>query len=395
MMIPDRMRTAGGFVAGVALAWAIACGAAPAADWTLVDRSLASRRVEIARLDERGLTLSDGTVLGLDAVVDLRRERPREAARDGGLVLHRADGQRWLGRPLGIDGAYLRWDGEGIGGLRAAPEQIRGIARGGVALPASGPRDRVILLNGDQVEGVVLDLTAEHLLLQTSGGASIPVAWETLAAAVFAGVGAATPPEGTGWRLELVDGSVVDVEQFAVADGRGSARPVDGEAAFEVASDRLVGAERLGGAALWLESLPPSLAEHAPYLGDASGEAWQSVSAAGGDVAQGQAARRGIAVRPRSSLAWIVPEGYARVRTGYALAGEGRYADVTVRVLVDGRTVHEEARLRPGAVGGVVDAPVSPGAEVRFEVDYGAHLDVQDRLIWIDAALLREDAGRQ
>jgi hypothetical protein len=98
----------------------------------------------------------------------------------------------------------------------------------------------------------------------------------------------------------------------------------------------------------------------------------------------------GIGVHSRSKLVFAVPDAYPVFRTQYAIAGDLPYADVTVRVFLDDRLVHEQVNTRAGKLSPALVVDLEGAKRVTLEVDFGENFDVQDRLNWIEPAFLRE-----
>ena len=84
---------------------------------------------------------------------------------------------------------------------------------------------------------------------------------------------------------------------------------------------------------------------------------------------------------------------YAAFRTQYAIANDTKtqYADVIVRIKVDGKTVHEQEHVRADALSPLVIVDIPKAArQLTLEVDYGDANDTQDHFNWIEPALLRQ-----
>jgi hypothetical protein len=62
---------------------------------------------------------------------------------------------------------------------------------------------------------------------------------------------------------------------------------------------------------------------------------------------------------------------------------------VTVRVKLDDQVVHEQQNVRAGALSPVVLVDLGEAKELTLEVDFGANIDSEDRLNWIEPALLK------
>jgi hypothetical protein len=88
-------------------------------------------------------------------------------------------------------------------------------------------------------------------------------------------------------------------------------------------------------------------------------------------------------------LSWPIDPSVLAFRTQYAIDGDQPYADATIRIKLDGKVVHELQSLRSGVVSPVIELETHGARTITLEVDYGANADVQDRINWIEPALLR------
>jgi hypothetical protein len=101
---------------------------------------------------------------------------------------------------------------------------------------------------------------------------------------------------------------------------------------------------------------------------------------------------RGIGVTPRSRITWPLDGrqgGYQTFRTQYAIDGIAPYADVTVRILLDGKVSHEKKNVTAGQLSPVILVPLNNAKSLTLEVDFGGNYNVQDRLNWIEPALVK------
>ena len=92
-----------------------------------------------------------------------------------------------------------------------------------------------------------------------------------------------------------------------------------------------------------------------------------------------------------SRLSWDLDGTFEAVRTRYAIdTGQANtIADVTVRILLDGKVVYEQPHVRAGTLSPVIVVDIKSAMKLTLEVDYGDNMDTQDRLNWIEPALLK------
>ena len=138
--------------------------------------------------------------------------------------------------------------------------------------------------------------------------------------------------------------------------------------------------EQAGGPVVWLSDLVPTLDEQIPYLSAAVPTRANGLSEGSG---------RGFVVHSRSRLSFDVPPGYARFRVRYKIADGASRGEVALRVLLDGKVVHSVDSLTAADKPKAVDLPLNGAETITLEVDYGAGLDVQDEVEWVDPALVK------
>jgi hypothetical protein len=231
--------------------------------------------------------------------------------------------------------------------------------------------------------------------VQAAGGDVSPVPLDAVASVQFA----ATPGSGNaaatagGFRLRLNDGSSVVAADLTLAGGKleialapgGPKRPLD--------LGRVAAIEQVNGPASWLPGRVPSESVFVPFFG--TGQDFPARTDATVDGSRdlrfgGRQFRRAIGVHAYSKLVYPLDGSYAAFRTQYAIAENLRYADVTVRVKLDDRVVHEQQGVRAGALSPVVTVDLGAAKSLTLEVDFGDTYDVQDDLHWVEPALLAE-----
>ena len=79
----------------------------------------------------------------------------------------------------------------------------------------------------------------------------------------------------------------------------------------------------------------------------------------------------------------------------YAVDDRLARADMTVRIKLDDKVVHEKQAVRAGALSPVIVADLAGAKRLTLEVDYGGGTDVQDRLVWLEPALLRRKPAEE
>jgi hypothetical protein len=227
----------------------------------------------------------------------------------------------------------------------------------------------------------------------STGGDATNVPLDSIAAMLFASTAApATNPaaanQSVSFRVTLADGTALSVANPSVQDG---ALKLDSRAGAlaSVPLTTVVSIEQINGPVIWLSSLPPSENVQTPYL-DLSWPARMNANVAGDPIrANGRPVLHGIGVHSYSRISWPIDPSVLAFRTQYAIDGDQPYADVTVRIKLDGKVVHELPSLRTGVTSPIISLETNGARTITLEVDYGANADVQDRVNWIEPAMLR------
>jgi len=191
--------------------------------------------------------------------------------------------------------------------------------------------------------------------------------------------------------LRLGDGSSLPAATLTLAAGKLSADLGDGKPRpFDLS--RVAAIEQVNGPASWLTDRQPAENVYLPYFGTGQDfPARMNLSGDGGRDLRfgGKSFRRGIAVHAYSRLVYPLDGQFAALRLQYAVDERMARADMTVRVKLDDKVVHEKQAVRGGTLSPVIFADLGGAKRLTLEVDYGGGTDVQDRLVWLEPALLR------
>jgi hypothetical protein len=367
-------------------------------DWTLTTSDLHSDRVALKSIDTSGIRTADRTV-GFDQFLQIDRVTNARAA-TGPLTLCLVDGQRVAGDAIDIAGDSLKWKSPVIGEMRVPVRTVSAVVRAGMPLvepPAEARTEDLLQLgNGDQIRGIISDVTPQAISIQpSSGGDATAVPMDSIIAAYFAkkASGAATQPsQDRAFRVTLFDDSRVTARSIAL--DRDTLRlTLDDNSTRELKMSSVRGIEQLNGPVIWLSSLAPMDEVQTPYFGGASQPARMDRTVTGEPIRfNGRDYSRGIGVHSYSRLVFRIDPAFATsgiFRTQYAIDGDQPWADVTVRIKVNDRVAYEKASVKSDAISPVVQLDLSAARTITLEVDYGANYDVQDRFNWIEPALLR------
>jgi len=385
-----------------------AAGAAHASlaqgEWVLIDRDLREEHVELTQLSEGSVMFSDeegrARTTPVSELLAVLHERPPEerAARelpwltqqmemfgpDGELGPEEAEaeefvaslglvnGERWIGSFAGASGASLAWTLGGTVRREAPLERVRAAAIHGPveAEGWEGIEDRVVLQNGDVVEGFVASIDTAVRIETATGEVEVPLDRA-------AGVLLANPPVApAGILVWLADGSVVEATtvEFAltgrVSLGLGSDAP---EAVLPVGATDVLALLFDPGLITGLAVLEPSSISFPPE------RLWGRAPVAGAP------ARLGIAdidMAGPVSVVWELPRPAARLAAVATLPpAMWAWGDCELVVRAGDGTELLRERLRADRPSVEINVPLGGTRRLGIEVASGGGGPVQDRVI--------------
>ena len=260
-------------------------------------------------------------------------------------------------------------------------------------------RDRVLLRNGDVLDGLFNALDAKHVEFEQDRK-PIEIKLDKVAAVALSTDGVdRLKPKGVYARLVLKGDVSSNGTRLTLASANSDGTTLEGKTMFgatvRVPLARVVALYLFQGAAVYLSELKPAKFEYTPYLSD-GGVTWPlAVDAAvtGSDLRLGGSVYDlGLGMHSRSSATYNLEGKYRRFEALVGLDDDtGRDGSVRIRVLGDGK---------PLALGkdGEVDAKQGPLAvnlriegvkELTLEVDFGKRGDVQGHVNWAEARVVK------
>jgi len=317
-----------------------------------------------------------------------KQQKPSKDAPPAPVWLELTDGQRFLGQPItASDEEHVRWRVPDIGEVQASIDHVRSVAYSG-ASPGfdSKAADRLILANGDRLDGFVVALRHDGVEFQPDGQTqSITLPRDRVRAVRLSNPG--TPAsDRAGHLIWLRDGQRVRAMQFDVDEDQVVFTPLFG-AASTVARIPLDQVSRIDiastrGRVIDLVDVPRKVT-------------------AGGEVF-------GVTMRPRvihdarpaalaSSALWLhapvavafdLPEGADRLAFEATL-GDARgtptgWADAQLVVTVAGK---EAARKRLTVKSPTASVNIPAGGRVEVRIESGVNGPVLDRVTLRDAVV--------
>lgn len=380
--------------------------------WTLTTADFQTQSVALRSIDADGVKVAnagqEGGAGGGERVVPFEQfmqlERTGAAggadaaaaakAGEGKFTLYLVGGDRVAGEPVGIQKEQVLWKNPAVGELAIPLTRVAAMTKSGP--PAPGARraeDVVSLANGDAVRGIVGGMTKDAITVKTAAGDPADVPLASVTSVTFATAAGAGDGKARGFRVRLDDGSSLVGSALSggangkveLTLGKDAARPID--------LARVVAVEQVNGPVAFLTSRPPAEDVFVPYLGPAPAHPPTRFNT---DVEGqpffigGRSYSRGIGVHSYSRLVYPLDGNYRAFRVQYGMNDSLDRGDVTVRIKLDDKVVHEQADVRPGRISPVVVVDLGKSKQLVLEVGFGEGIHTQDRLNWIEPALLKE-----
>lgn len=257
-------------------------------------------------------------------------------------------------------------------------------------------QDIVTLSNGDTAAGVFVGCGDGNVTLQADAGPmSIPLASVTRIA--FSSTGAVAADASRAFRIHLSDGTVITAPD-ASTQGEKLNITLAGKNAGMVSLPlaNVLGIEQTNGPVGWLSSRTPTENIQTPYLGGGSHWPAKFDQAVDGSPLSfdGKIYNHGIGVHAYSRLTFAIDPQWSSFRTQFAIESNrdspARYADVTVRLKLDGTEAHKQLHVREGELSPVITLDLRGHSTLTLECDYGDAGDTQAHLNWLEPALLRQ-----
>ncbi len=374
-------------------------GAARGQDWTLTTADFKSEPVTLKSIDDSGVRVvraqSEERVVPADSFLQLDRSRGAGVP-TGKFMLHMSGGDLLGGEPLGIKNDQISWQSAAIGEIQVPLSRLVAITKPGQQPPdLKRTEDTVKLVNGDTVRGIIAGMEEGKISVKAESGDVQAVPIDSIASVWFAAAAGAKAAGERGYRVRLDDGSSIvgpklklDGAKLDLTLGKDNLRSID--------LSRVTGIEQVNGPVSFLTSRTPSESVYIPFLGEPSSLVRIDRSVSGGELmCGGRVFRRGIGVHSFSRLSYPLDGNAAAFRTQYGINDDCPRGDVTVRILLDGKLVHEQPKVRAGTLWPVVTIDLGAAKKLTLEVDYGNGKHVDDHLDWIEPALLREKPPEQ
>jgi hypothetical protein len=262
---------------------------------------------------------------------------------------------------------------------------------------AKRPRDKVVLRNGDTIEGTLNAIGGGNVEVE-AGKKTVKARWNQVAVIALSSELADRPRPATGLAARVVltatersPGGRLTLTSPSLVMGEFRGKTTFG-AVVRVPLERIASLELVGGKVVPLSSLKPSRYEYTPYLDERW--AWSADSnATGRDLRLGSSAYdRGVGTHAPCRLSYALDGAYRRFE---ALVGlddlDGRQGKVRIKVEVDGKAVDlgKKDVLSRATGPWRVAAPVQGARELTLVVEGAGDGPVQAVVNWVQARLVK------
>lgn len=363
--------------------------------WVMTTSDFVSQRIDLISISDDGAVVSvagQQRLIGFDMLFRLERtDKPTATRSDFALEL--VDNQRLTGQPVGIEDENLIWQNPTLGNLRLPLRLAASISRENAE---PGPADEVVaedvikLANGDSVSGIITNMDPKVVSLQQSDGNTVNLPLNSVTKVIFAAADR-QPLLRRIFCITLLDGSLIYTPALQMSEGKLSLRISDREMR-SLPMSAVASIEQINGPVIWLSLLQPVEVVTSSLFG-LSWPPRMDRAVDGGPIRFGQRVySRGIGVHSYCRMTFTLDPAWRTFRTQYAIAGDLPYAHLTVRIRLDGQTVHERTDFRSGTLAPPVVIDLGGHRQLTLEVDYGRNYDVQDRFNWIEPAFLTTSA---
>jgi hypothetical protein len=374
-------------------------------NWTLTTADFQSQRVDLQAISDNDITVAGDSAaaaarhIGFDKLLLLQRiDKPAPVAA-GAFIVNLTGRDAVSGQPVGLEGENLLWMNPALGKLSLPLKSVTSLHRSSAtesAVPAAPQTEDVVtLVNGDSVRGIIVGFDATTVTIQQASGDKTPAPLDSVSRITFASTGAAgASARARGFRIVLADGTALTASNVRLEPANSSrnltfAPLIDPTSSRNVPLATVVSIEQVNGPVVWLSSLTP-LQSVQTSMFDLDWPARMDRAVDGSPIRfADRTFSRGIGVHSYSKLVFAIDPSSKTFRTQYAIAGDGQYSNVTVRVKLDDKVVHEQQDFRAGILAPPLVIDVTGKKQLILEVDYGQNYDVQDRFNWIEAAFLR------
>ena len=252
---------------------------------------------------------------------------------------------------------------------------------------AAQETDRLLLTNGDVLEGFILALQNDGFLMEIrTNQVNVPARLVVVAELASPN---RPPPSSPYAQLTLIDGSHLTTTSLRWTPLAASIGLPNGEP-HDLAPQAITEVEIAGGRWFWLEQLDPITVEHTPTL-DLPWEMQRGRSVTGDRLQTGGVEfDHGLGVHSRARLVYRLAGEHRAFVTSFGIQDEsGPLADVDVTIKVDDAVRYRQDSVVQGRLHGPHRIDLGDADRLELIVDFGKNAGIQDRFNWLDAALAK------
>lgn len=288
----------------------------------------------------------------------------------------------------------LAVDSDSLGLVRLPREQLAAVV---LRLPASRiDRDRllddashngeesarVVMLNGDQTRGELVEFSDRSVSLRTAVG-QIELDLERVSTLAFP----STPDRASGGTtiVGLADGSRVCAKEFSVAEKTAALILAEG-ISWKADAKEVVFVQPVSSRITYLSDLTPTGYRHVPYL-DRTWQYQADRNVLGGLLrCAGQLHVKGLGMHTAARISYAPPAKAIKFQANLGIDdGTEGLGSVRFRVFIDGNQKYVSPTVRGLDRPVPVSVDVSSAERVDLVVDFADRADVQDHANWLDA----------
>ncbi len=317
------------------------------------------------------------------------------------FLLH--DGTLLVAGILEVTESQLALDSDTLGVVRLPREQLAAMV---LQLPARNvDRDRllddavdndeettrVVMLNGDQMRGKLVEFDDRSVLLRTAVG-PVKLEFERVSTLGYPSPDqTGKPVSGKSTVVGLVDGSRVVVKEFAIDDPKAVLTTVGG-LSWKTESKAIVFVQPASARVVYLSDLTPTGYRHVPFL-DRTWQFQTDRNVLGGLMrCAGRVHLKGLGMHTAARISYAPPEDAEAFQASVGIddATEG-LGSVRFRVFVDGDQKYVSPTVRGRERPIPISVDVKGAQRVDLVVDFADRADVQDQANWLDARFVIGD----
>jgi len=253
-------------------------------------------------------------------------------------------------------------------------------------------RDVLLLRNGDRIQGTLTSLGPDVVRFEGDNRKEVHVERAKVAAlALNTELARPLRPAGVYARLVLANGC-----RLSLASAHTDDQTLVGKTLFKdsvkIPIQDVCTLDLRQGRAVYLSDLKPRHYEHTPYL-DLQWPFTRDTNVAGGELHLGGSTYdKGLGMHSESRLTYDLAGDYRWFEAVVGLDDRtGRRGSARIEVLVDGKpqTPTEIQELTGSDPPRTIRVPVTGAKELTLVVKFGARGDVQNRVDWGDARLIK------